>query len=107
MWPGGRPFRRAAKWDGIAPIGYDGEDISMIGPDELGAILEYIGEHRETDKPFDATVADMWLGDRAKARDQIAELEAAGATWARESWVPSSGVEWDDWLGEMQAGPPR
>jgi hypothetical protein len=107
MWPGGRPFRRAAKWDGIAPIGCDGKDITMIGPDELRAILEFIGEHRETDEPFDATVADMWFPDRAKARDRIAELEAAGATWVREFWDPFSGVEWEDWLGEMQAGPPR
>jgi alkanesulfonate monooxygenase SsuD/methylene tetrahydromethanopterin reductase-like flavin-dependent oxidoreductase (luciferase family) len=107
MWPGGRPFRRAAKWDGVAPIAYDGKDITMVGADELRGILEFIGEHRETDEPFDATVADMWLGDRARARDQIAELDAAGATWVRESWVPGAGVEWEDWMSEMRAGPPR
>jgi hypothetical protein len=107
MWPGGRPFRRAAKWDGVAPIAYDGKDITMVGADELRGILDFIGEHRETDEPFDATVADMWLGDRARARDQIAELDAAGATWVRESWVPGAGVEWEHWMSEMRAGPPR
>lgn len=107
MWPGGRPFRRAARWDGVAPIGYDGTGYPVIEPGQLRDILELIGEHRQADGPYDATIANMWLGDRAKARDEIAELEEAGATWAREYWDPDSGVSWEDWLTEMMAGPPR
>ncbi len=107
MWPGGRPFRRAAKWDGVAPIGYDGPGYPVIEPDQLRDILDLIGEHRESDGAYDATIANMWLDDRARAKDQIAELEAAGATWVREYWDPDSGMSWDDWLQEMLAGPPR
>ena len=107
MWPGGRPFRRAAKWDGVAPIGYDGTGYPVIEPDQLRDILDLIGKHRQANGPYDATIANMWLGDRAKARDQIAELEEAGATWAREYWDPDSGMPWEDWLTEMMAGPPR
>lgn len=107
MWPGGRPFRRAARWDGVAPIGYDGENITEIGPGELRAILEFIARHRESDGPYDATVVNMWLDDRTRAKEQISELEAAGATWVRETWDPFSGYDYEDWFREMQQGPPR
>ena len=107
MWPNRRPFRRAAQWDGVAAIGHDGENFTDIGPKEIGDIVDFIGEHRTSDGPYDVTIADLWLDDRAKAKDDLAALEAAGTTWVRESWNPDAGVEYRDWFREVQAGPPR
>ena len=107
MWPNRRPFRRAAQWDGVAAIGHDGENFTDIGPKEIGDIVEFIGEHRTSDGPYDVTIADLWLDDRAKAKDDLAALEAAGTTWVRESWYPDAGFEYRDWFREVQAGPPR
>jgi alkanesulfonate monooxygenase SsuD/methylene tetrahydromethanopterin reductase-like flavin-dependent oxidoreductase (luciferase family) len=107
MWPGGRPFRRAASWDGIAPIGFDGTDFYPLGPDEIRAIVGVIRDHRTSHDPFDVTTAWSRIADRAEALDRIAELADAGVTWAREAWHPWTGFEFDDWRRAVLDGPPR
>jgi hypothetical protein len=107
MWPGGRPFRRAARFDGVAPIGWDGTDFYDLSPGHVRDLLEFIEEHRESDRPFDVTIPGNWLPDRRGSAERLAELEAAGVTWAREGWVPWSGVSHEDWFASVMKGPPR
>ena len=42
VWPGTRPFRRAAKWDGIFPIGRYGD----LAPDDIRQMSAYIKRYR-------------------------------------------------------------
>ncbi|MDJ0959564.1 MAG: LLM class flavin-dependent oxidoreductase [Acidimicrobiia bacterium] len=107
MWPGGRPFRRAARFDGVVPIGFDGENFTEIGPDEVTAILGVITEHRDDTGPYDFSLSIDWIQDRPSAREKIAALEIAGVTWVREQWNPWSGFEFDDWRRAALEGPPR
>jgi alkanesulfonate monooxygenase SsuD/methylene tetrahydromethanopterin reductase-like flavin-dependent oxidoreductase (luciferase family) len=41
VWPGTRPFRRAARWDGIIPTGRNGSP----NPDEIRQMLAYINNY--------------------------------------------------------------
>jgi alkanesulfonate monooxygenase SsuD/methylene tetrahydromethanopterin reductase-like flavin-dependent oxidoreductase (luciferase family) len=107
MWPGGRPFRRAAKWDGVAPIGFENGEFNEIGPEEIRAIRGFVDRHRTLDEPYDFTIAGAWIHHRSKAREHATAVEAAGATWVRETWDPWSGFEFDAWLRAVQEGPPR
>jgi len=107
MWPGGRPFRRAARWDGVAPIGFDGGEFTQIGPDEVTAIVSYVNRHRTSDGPFDVTVAGSWLANRDIARSAARSLQTAGVTWLREAWDPRSGFGFDEWQRAILMGPPR
>jgi alkanesulfonate monooxygenase SsuD/methylene tetrahydromethanopterin reductase-like flavin-dependent oxidoreductase (luciferase family) len=101
VWPHQRPFRRAAQWDGVCPIGANGDPT----PDEVRAMLAYIHAHRTATTPF-----DMVLGGRAyamPAAERAARLRAyadAGVTWWEE------GFDWTNTLDEVRAvihqGPP-
>lgn len=99
MWPSKRPVRRAARWDGVAPIFYsikDDED-SEPTPELVVELDEYVMQHRVIDSPFDIVIA----GDLRQATD----FAAAGVTWLRHGWFPPSGIEQDDWIAAVLRGP--
>ncbi len=83
FWPRRRPFRRAARWDGVVPL-FTGASHGHVPPvDELRDVVTYVHEHRKEhqDKPFEVVVGGVSPGDPDKARDLIAPLAEAGATW--------------------------
>ena len=49
VWPGTRPFRRAARWDGIIPTGRTGTP----SPDDIRQMRAYIDHYRTATTPFD------------------------------------------------------
>src|SRR5262249_4368953 len=51
VWPHKKPFRRAALWDGVCPIGLGGDD--SLTPDDFREMLAYIKQFRESDEPFE------------------------------------------------------
>ncbi len=75
------PLRRAARWDGVVPVG-------RLTPDDVGALLDEVDEHRTTE-------------DRSTSRcpathaieTDIAEYEDAGVTWWLASIRPSDALE--------------
>jgi alkanesulfonate monooxygenase SsuD/methylene tetrahydromethanopterin reductase-like flavin-dependent oxidoreductase (luciferase family) len=80
MWPNRRPFRRAARFDGVFPI-KAGEDMPMLEPVELTEIVQFVDQYREGDGAFEVvTYADL-PGDATRAAELVAEWSAAGATW--------------------------
>ncbi len=105
MWPRRRPFRRAAKWDGVAPIYSGGEGIRGLEPHELQSLLSYVAEHRSTDAPFDAAIGVGLPSDPAEAGAVAADWEAAGATWLRV--MPSQHQDPADFTARVAVGPPR
>ena len=79
MWPNRRPFRRAARFDGVFPI-KAGEDM-MLEPSELEDIIDYVTRQREVGGPFDfVTYADLG-DDRIGPVDVVDAWARAGATW--------------------------
>jgi alkanesulfonate monooxygenase SsuD/methylene tetrahydromethanopterin reductase-like flavin-dependent oxidoreductase (luciferase family) len=115
VWPAKRPFRRAARWDGLVPLkkGYDlGQEMT---PDDLREIVAYTRAHRTSDEPFDVTVGGHTPGtDRTRDADHVAARAEAGATWWLEDISPwPYGWKWQgDWPVEamnerIRRGPPR
>ncbi|CAN5720137.1 LLM class flavin-dependent oxidoreductase [soil metagenome] len=93
--------RRAARWDGVAPIYSDGADLRPVTPAEVAAIVRELGEHRRGGAPFDVVVWAV-APDASRRR----EYEQAGATWLIEG--PAPGPDWhDDAMMIASAGPPR
>jgi alkanesulfonate monooxygenase SsuD/methylene tetrahydromethanopterin reductase-like flavin-dependent oxidoreductase (luciferase family) len=102
-WPNKKPFRRAARWDGVAA----GSVTGRLTPDDYREMATYINEFRTSTSPFDIVrTAMLPPGEPGEVAEAIAEYEQAGVTW----WL----VPLEDDMGpieELRArihkGPPR
>jgi alkanesulfonate monooxygenase SsuD/methylene tetrahydromethanopterin reductase-like flavin-dependent oxidoreductase (luciferase family) len=104
-WPTAkRPFRRAARFDGVIPIATDLG--ASLAPTDLRAISAYIQRHRTSSRPFDVVYSGETPG---VSRDQDREIAAAvaesGATWFLESAIPSKPLE--AFRTRLRKGPPQ
>jgi alkanesulfonate monooxygenase SsuD/methylene tetrahydromethanopterin reductase-like flavin-dependent oxidoreductase (luciferase family) len=81
-WPNRRPMRRAARWDGAVPMFGRGSHGYFPDADQVRDLAAYVHEHREdTGRPFEIVVGGISPGDADRARDLLAPLRDAGATW--------------------------
>lgn len=78
MWPNLGPFRRAAQWDGIVPIGADGMGVSA---QTLPEIVAFVRERRVSGDPPEVVSSIVSSGDARTDADLARRHEAAGATW--------------------------
>jgi alkanesulfonate monooxygenase SsuD/methylene tetrahydromethanopterin reductase-like flavin-dependent oxidoreductase (luciferase family) len=105
-WPNKRPFRRAARWDGVMPIhtGYGlGETMP---PAELRAVLAYTQEHRKETGQFDVALEGRTDGSAPDRGGQlVTSYIRAGLTW----WIEALGW-WRgtpaDAMNRIRQGPP-
>jgi alkanesulfonate monooxygenase SsuD/methylene tetrahydromethanopterin reductase-like flavin-dependent oxidoreductase (luciferase family) len=93
IWPHRAPVQRAARWDGIVPVG-------RLTPDDATALLAEVRRERTQDAPFDLVVPSA-----AATVGAIGEYGAAGATWWLESLSPSASLM--QHRAVVEAGPPR
>jgi alkanesulfonate monooxygenase SsuD/methylene tetrahydromethanopterin reductase-like flavin-dependent oxidoreductase (luciferase family) len=97
VWPGTKPFRRAAQFDGVAPIARD--EGQPLSPADIRDMLAYVYTHRADSAPFDVVVGGAPL-DHAG----YAALAEAGATWYQDGFL------WEDTLtsvrDHIRRGPP-
>lgn len=100
MWPSRRPVRRAAQWDGVAPIFFSIEngEYSEPTPGQVRELADYAARHRTSDAPLDIAIG----GDLRR----VAEFEAVGVTWLRHGWDPDAGIDHEDWMAAVLQGPP-
>ena len=105
-WPRPGPLRRAARFDGSAPLKLDpdGELVPLDAGDVRG-LLEVVGGHRTSGEPFDVTVGGATPDDPAAARDLLAPLAEAGVTWWQESVDPRQ-TDLDAFRRKVRRGPP-
>jgi alkanesulfonate monooxygenase SsuD/methylene tetrahydromethanopterin reductase-like flavin-dependent oxidoreductase (luciferase family) len=98
VWPGTRPFRRAARFDGVVPLARP--EGATLSPDDVRAMLGFIGQHRE-----DSTPIDVVLGGPPLSVSQLAAYADAGVTWYQDGflWQDSPQVV----LEHIRRGPPR
>ncbi len=114
-WPNKPPFRRAARWDGVFPIGRDLGLDAMLTPAQMQDVLTYTLSHRQSDAPFDMAHAGITPGrERARDGEVVAQYAEVGVTWWLEQINPWA-FGWrgqGDWPLEamrarVRAGPPR
>jgi alkanesulfonate monooxygenase SsuD/methylene tetrahydromethanopterin reductase-like flavin-dependent oxidoreductase (luciferase family) len=103
-WPSKKPFRRAARWDGMMPISKTVMEGGDLTTDDFAEIAAFSRQHRtnQTD-PMDIAKGGMTIGP-----DDIAgpsAFAAAGATWWLESIIPW-GNSRDAVLSRIRSGPP-
>jgi alkanesulfonate monooxygenase SsuD/methylene tetrahydromethanopterin reductase-like flavin-dependent oxidoreductase (luciferase family) len=106
-WPNRRPFRRAARWDGVFPTHVEVGHADTMTPAQLGEILRWTLAHRPAGLgPLEVVVEGHTTGrDRAADADRVAGLRDAGLTW----WIEKLG-----WFhgpvatarARIEAGPP-
>jgi alkanesulfonate monooxygenase SsuD/methylene tetrahydromethanopterin reductase-like flavin-dependent oxidoreductase (luciferase family) len=102
-WPGTKPVRRAAQWDGIFPLRKDDETMQ---PDDYRAMLDYVREYRTAEGPFEVLHAGNTPGDNMEeARALVCSYEEAGVTmWLESFWSNSTVAET---RARIKQGPPR
>lgn len=103
-WPHRRPFRRAARWDGVVPEKVAGQ---LPTPAELREVIAFIEDQRPPGAgPFDVVAAGLTPGADAEGAAITHAYAEAGATWWLERFHPSRGSI-DDTRRRIAAGPAR
>jgi alkanesulfonate monooxygenase SsuD/methylene tetrahydromethanopterin reductase-like flavin-dependent oxidoreductase (luciferase family) len=102
-WPIKAPFRRAARWDGVFPMGRPAAG-GRITPDEVRDMRAYIQAHRTGDGLFDVVHGDWTSGtDRAGDAAVVSAYADAGVTW----WLESASDRTPTQMRErIRQGPP-
>ncbi len=100
-WPNKPPFRRAACWDGVCPMGRDHE----LAPQDYREIAAYTMSHRADAAPFAVVAAGHTTGaDREQDTRTVSAFAEAGVTWWQEAF------DWSYSLEQVRArihhGPP-
>jgi len=103
-WPNKRPFRRAARWDGVFPTEEGLPWDQMPTPETLAQAVAYTREQRTDPAPFDVILEGFSAGSDDGAT--VAPYAEAGLTW----WVEKIG--WfrgplEEMRARVRAGPPR
>ena len=105
-WPNRRPFRRAARWDGVFATHDDVGWTGTMTTDQLREIVEYTRAHRtDPGRPFDVVMEGITPPAGAQAADVVAPYGEVGLTWWVEKlgWFRGSVAEMRE---RVDAGPP-
>jgi hypothetical protein len=106
FWPARRPFRRAARWDGVVPLFASGHGEPPT-PGEVREVAGYVTEHRTAAGPYDVVVGGLTTPEAAA--DVVGPLAEAGATWwdERGRYAAPELHSLPAVLRRVEAGPPR
>lgn len=104
QWPNRKPFRRAARWDGVMPTHVDYGHGETMPPEEFSACVEFVHRQGVTD-PFDFALEGETSEPGPQGWQVVEPYAAAGLTW----WVEKLGW-WrgpmDEMRARIRAGPP-
>ncbi len=112
IWPAKAPLRRAARYDGVVPIGRDLPLSAMLTPAQMQEIAGYVAAQPGYAHPFEFVHMGVTAGvDAAHDREVIDAYRRAGVTWWVEKILPELWGSWSNWpLEAMRArirhGPP-
>jgi alkanesulfonate monooxygenase SsuD/methylene tetrahydromethanopterin reductase-like flavin-dependent oxidoreductase (luciferase family) len=105
FWPNRRPFRRAARWDGLFPITVGGQDEFLeTTPAGLTEIIAYARRRRPARLPFDVVLSGASPGDASERAEIMAAYEEVGLTWWLEA-VAMPDRSYDEWQDVVRQGP--
>jgi alkanesulfonate monooxygenase SsuD/methylene tetrahydromethanopterin reductase-like flavin-dependent oxidoreductase (luciferase family) len=108
-WPNRRPFRRAARMNGVMPERGGGE---LVSASELRDVIAFIAAEKERqgiadERPYDVVAAGYTPMRASSSRRPIVESYVdAGATWWIERFHADRGPL-DHTRERLRAGPPR
>ncbi len=89
FWPHRRPMRRAARWDGAAPLFMSARHGVIPPVEQARELIAFIEREREpATGPFEIVVGGAT--DPGRAREEIGPLADAGATWWDERQLMTS-----------------
>jgi hypothetical protein len=91
-WPNRRPLRRAARYDGVVPVG-------ELSPGALVELLDEVRKHRTLPGGFDVALPS-WAADGSP----LPTYESAGVTWWLEGFRPDADL--DTARAVIERGPP-
>ena len=97
-----KPLRRAARWDGVVPIG----TTALLIPNDIRTIKDYIQDHRATGAPFDIVAGPPRLIGNPSAAEITHEYEEAGVTWWLEPLDTENPISIEQIRDEIRSGPP-
>ncbi len=102
IWPHKKPFRRAARFDGVYPQ----MSGRALEPEDFREILAFIQTRRTRTTPFEALAYGL-TSEKDPSADaaHVAAFAQAGATWWLEYFAPRQTVE--QVRQRIQQGPPR
>jgi alkanesulfonate monooxygenase SsuD/methylene tetrahydromethanopterin reductase-like flavin-dependent oxidoreductase (luciferase family) len=113
LWPSKAPLRRAARWDGIVPIGRDLPLTAMLTTEEMHEIVRSVASQPGYTTPFEIVHSGITGGlDAALDREVVAAYQQVGVTWWIEKILPELWGSWSEWPLEamrkrIRQGPPR
>jgi alkanesulfonate monooxygenase SsuD/methylene tetrahydromethanopterin reductase-like flavin-dependent oxidoreductase (luciferase family) len=113
MWPAKAPLRRAARWDGIVPIGRDLSLMEMLTAAQMHEIIRSVASQPGYTIPYEVVHSGITGGtDPAHDREVVAAYKQVGVTWWVEKIQPERWGSWTDWPLEamrtrVRQGPPR
>jgi alkanesulfonate monooxygenase SsuD/methylene tetrahydromethanopterin reductase-like flavin-dependent oxidoreductase (luciferase family) len=112
IWPAKAPLRRAARFDGVVPIGRDLPLIAMLTPAQTQEIVNYVTSQPGYTLPFEVVHMGVTAGvNPAHDREVVEAYRQVGVTWWVEKVLPELWGSWTNWpLDAMRArirrGPP-
>jgi alkanesulfonate monooxygenase SsuD/methylene tetrahydromethanopterin reductase-like flavin-dependent oxidoreductase (luciferase family) len=104
--PNKRPFRRAAKWDGVFPMKVGDAQLT---PQEMRETVDYVARHRDPTGRFDVSMFLIGLLDgRSRSPANLAEYAEAGVTWIHDgpSFTDTDDVAVRSLRSQISEGPP-
>jgi alkanesulfonate monooxygenase SsuD/methylene tetrahydromethanopterin reductase-like flavin-dependent oxidoreductase (luciferase family) len=113
MWPARAPLRRAARWDGVIPIGRDRPLTAMLTPEEMQQIVHTVTSQPGYTPPFEVVHSGITAGtDTGYDREVVAAYQRVGVTWWVEKVLPERWGNWTNWPLEamrtrIRLGPPK
>jgi alkanesulfonate monooxygenase SsuD/methylene tetrahydromethanopterin reductase-like flavin-dependent oxidoreductase (luciferase family) len=103
LWPNRRPFRRAARWDGVFPERLSGGTLS---PAEVADIAAFVREEGCDETSFDIAIGGYSTSSQSY-EEQFGAYERSGLTWWLERMDPSRGLSSLETFELVGAGPPK
>jgi alkanesulfonate monooxygenase SsuD/methylene tetrahydromethanopterin reductase-like flavin-dependent oxidoreductase (luciferase family) len=107
-WPNRRPFRRAARLNGVMPERGGGE---LVSASDLRDVLAFISAEKvrqgiDVARPYDVVAAGYTPLQESRGREIVESYVEVGATWWVERFHNDRG-RLDDTRARLGAGPPR
>ncbi len=103
-WPSKRPFRRAARFDGVMAINRDFRN--PLTPTDVRGIKEFITTHRDSNRPYNIGIAMTASADEKTDIERARAFESAGADWWQEGIFPFAET-FGDLRTIIRRGPPK
>jgi alkanesulfonate monooxygenase SsuD/methylene tetrahydromethanopterin reductase-like flavin-dependent oxidoreductase (luciferase family) len=104
FWPRKRPFKRAARWDGVIPLRLPEQ---LPQPRDIREITDFINKHREKPGPFEVVNIGWTTGtNRKRDAEKISPYVDSGITWWLESLYTKRDSS-DGMLRRIRQGPPK